>query len=62
MTQESSNQIHDEESRLAAFHQALLGAGLVKRINPQRRGEKPRFQLIQVLGKPLSETIIEERR
>jgi hypothetical protein len=45
-----------------AFHQALLDSGLVKQIKPRsplRDADRP---LVPIQGKPLSETIIEERR
>ncbi|QLE55871.1 hypothetical protein [Nostoc sp. TCL26-01] len=44
-----------------AFHQALLNSGLVKQIKrPSHLTVNPQ-QLIQVEGKPISETIVEER-
>ena len=52
----------DKVTPQQAFHQALLAAGLVKEIKaaPARvHGERP---LVPIQGKPLSETIIEERR
>ena len=48
-----------EEER---FHQALLASGLVKEIKPRRSIPLEEPPLIQVQGKPVSETIIEERR
>jgi hypothetical protein len=43
-----------------AFHQALVEAGLVRQIkNP---AFEQRTYLIQSQGKPLSQTIVEERR
>ena len=50
----------EQAAKQIAFHQALIDSGLVrqvKKISPQPR----RRQLIQVQGKPISETIIEER-
>jgi putative addiction module CopG family antidote len=44
------------------FHQALLNSGLVKKINRLSYSQLTERQLIQVQGKPVSETIIEERR
>ena len=45
-----------------AFHQALIAGGIVKRIKPARRADASPRRLIQAQGKPVSETIIEERR
>lgn len=52
----------EESLKKAGFHQALIDSGLVKQIKYptyEHRGER---QLIEVEGKPVSETIIEERR
>ncbi len=46
----------------AAFHQALINSGLVKKIKPPAHDLIAERRLIQVKGKPVSETIIEERR
>ncbi|NJK68578.1 MAG: hypothetical protein HC789_16900 [Microcoleus sp. CSU_2_2] len=46
----------------AKFHQALLTSGLVKKFNHLSYSQLTERQLIQVQGKPVSETIIEERR
>jgi len=48
-----------EEER---FHQALLAVGLVKEIKPPRRIPTGQRRLIQARGKPVSETLMEERR
>ncbi len=45
-----------------AFHQSLLAAGLVKRIRPPRQDGNAQRRLIEVQGRPVSETIIAERR
>ncbi|MEH1831976.1 MAG: hypothetical protein V7L29_07865 [Nostoc sp.] len=45
-----------------AFEQALLESGLVKQIKQPTYRHVHREELIEVQGKPLSETIIEERR
>jgi hypothetical protein len=50
--------IPDEER----FHEALLASGLVKEIKPPHTTPSGRRPLIQAQGKPVSETIIEERR
>ena len=52
----------DEAAALEAFHQALVASGLVKtikRVLPRSDEGRP---LVPIQGKPLSETIIEERR
>ena len=43
-----------------AFHQALVDCGLVRQIKKISHQSTVR-QLIQVQGKPISETIVEER-
>jgi hypothetical protein len=54
------------DKKLAAqrtkFHQALLTSGLVKQIKRASDNQQTERRLIQVQGKPMSETIIEERR
>jgi len=55
-------QQESETTAQEAFHRALIAAGLVKQIKaapPRVREERP---LVPIQGKPLSETIIEERR
>ncbi len=52
----------EETLNKAAFHQALLDAGLVKQIKHPIYKAIAEKQLIQVEGKPVSETIVEERR
>jgi len=44
------------------FHEALLASGLVKEIKPPCMTPSGRHPLIQAQGKPVSETLIEERR
>jgi hypothetical protein len=55
----------NEETEAAArdaFHEALLASGLVKELKPaQSRTERER-PLVPIEGRPLSETILEERR
>jgi secreted Zn-dependent insulinase-like peptidase len=48
--------------RKTAFDQALLDSGLVEQIKHPTYRQEAQQQLIQIQGKPLSETIIEERR
>jgi hypothetical protein len=43
-------------------HQALLAAGLVTEIKPRFGGSGVERPLVPIQGKPLSETILEERR
>jgi hypothetical protein len=52
----------EEAAKIDVFHQALLAAGLVKSIKTPHTASTADRRLIQVRGKPLSETIIEERR
>ena len=51
----------DEADNLAVFHQALLSQGLVKEVKKPDVTATIERQLIEVKGKPVSETIIEER-
>jgi hypothetical protein len=46
----------------SAFEHALLESGLVKQIKQPTYRHVNKEELIEVQGKPLSETIIEERR
>ena len=48
-----------EEER---FYQALLASGLVTEIKTPPRHQRRERRLVPIQGKPLSETIIEERR
>ncbi len=52
----------EETMRREAFHRALLASGLVRQIKPPRLKETTGRRLIEAQGKPVSETIIEERR
>jgi hypothetical protein len=52
----------EEVDKQAVFHQSLLDAGLVKQIKRPSYQSITERRLIQVEGKPVSETIIEERR
>ncbi|MEH2022678.1 hypothetical protein [Nostoc sp.] len=51
-----------ETVKQAAFHQALIDSGLVKHIKHPAYEPITERRLIQIEGKPISETIIEERR
>ena len=50
----------DEEKR-AALYQHLISIGMLKAIPPRRNLPRD-FEPVPIEGKPLSETIIEERR
>ena len=54
--------LKDETAKQTAFHHALLTSGLVRQIEQPADGQLTERQLIQVQGKPVSETILEERR
>ena len=51
-----------EEEKEAAFHQAMLAAGLLTSIPPPRDPSKAARPIFEVKGEPLSETIMRERR
>ncbi|MBE9004932.1 hypothetical protein IQ259_07755 [Fortiea sp. LEGE XX443] len=51
----------EENLKQAAFHQALIDSGLVKEIKHPTYETITERRLIHVEGKPISETIIEER-
>ena len=57
---ETAEKTDEEKERL--WEQAMLDSGFVNRIPPPRDPSKADRLLIKVLGKPVSETIIEERR
>jgi hypothetical protein len=52
----------EESVKQAAFHQALIDSGLIKQIKHPVYEPITERRLIQIEGKPISETIIEERR
>ena len=52
----------EENPQRATFHKALLASGLVKQLKQPPYSQQTERQFIQVQGKPVSETIIEERR
>lgn len=52
----------EEAAKRATFHKALLTSGLVKQLKQPSDSRQTERLLIQVQGKPVSETIIEERR
>jgi len=52
----------EETAKRETFHQARLASGLVKQLKQPSDSRPTERRLIQVQGKPVSETIIEERR
>lgn len=52
----------EENIKKLAFHQALIDSGLVKQIKHPVDQAISERKLIQIEGKPVSETIVEERR
>jgi hypothetical protein len=52
----------EETPQRATFHKALLASGLVKQLKQSSYSRQTELRLIQVQGKPVSATIIEERR
>jgi hypothetical protein len=53
---------NEASAKRAAFHQALVGSGLVRQIkNPKFEG-RTHQPLILVQGEPISQTILGERR
>jgi len=52
----------EEAAQRSTFHEALLASGLVKQIKQPAYRQQTKQRLIQVQGKPVSKTIIEERR
>lgn len=52
----------DEADKLEVFHQVLLSKGLVKEVKNASVVDTIERQLVEVKGKPVSQTIIEDRR
>ena len=52
----------DEADKLEVFHQVLLSQGLVKEVKKPHIPNPADRQLVEVKGKPVSQTIIEERK
>ena len=52
----------DAADKLEVFHQVLLSQGLVKEVKKPNVTATTERQLIEIKGKPISETIIEERK
>ena len=51
----------EEADKRQALHQALWAAGLITQVRQRRATDTPHRRRIEVQGKPISETIIEER-
>lgn len=51
----------EPESQEALYWEALKSQGLIREVRPLPEEEEP-FEPITISGKPMSETIIEERR
>jgi hypothetical protein len=51
--------VENDDLRL---QEALFAAGLINEIKPRRDGKMGDFTPIKIKGKPLSETLIEDRR
>ena len=52
----------DAADKLEVFHQVLLSQGLVKEVKKSHVCDTIERQLIEVKGKPVSQTIIEGRK
>ena len=52
----------DEADKLEVFHQVLLSQGLLKKVKKPPVPDTTERQLIEVKGKPVSQTIIEKRK
>lgn len=52
----------EEARKRQMFYQTLLASGLVRQIKTPPSIDVSRRQLAQIQGKPVSQTIIEERR
>ena len=57
-----AEEAEEEKAKQKAFHEALLASGLVRRIARRTEPDTSERRLIQVVGEPVSETIIRERR
>ncbi|ELS00344.1 hypothetical protein Xen7305DRAFT_00000440 [Xenococcus sp. PCC 7305] len=64
LSQEIQGYLSDRETvtKRAAFHQALVESGLVRKIKKPAFAQKTDKQLIPIQGEPASQSIIEERR
>uniref|UniRef100_A0A832H332 Uncharacterized protein n=1 Tax=Oscillatoriales cyanobacterium SpSt-402 TaxID=2282168 RepID=A0A832H332_9CYAN len=55
-------QDNETSAKRAAFHQALVGSGLVRQIKTPNFEGRTHQRLVQVQGEPISQTIVGERR
>ena len=55
-------QDREASAQKLAFHQALVSSGLVRQVKHPTFERKMQRPLIPLLGEPVSQTIIEERR
>ena len=64
LSQKIQGYLSDSETvtKQAAFHQALVESGLVRKIKKPTFDQKTDKQLIQIQGELASQTIIKERR
>jgi hypothetical protein len=57
-----SKDLTAEECEEKRLQEVLLEVGLLRELKPPRRRKIGEFNAVKINGKPLSETIIEERR
>jgi hypothetical protein len=57
-----SRLIQQQTSQQSAFHRVLLASGLVQQVKYPSLKQSTERQLIQIQGRAISETILEERR
>jgi hypothetical protein len=64
LSQALQKYLKDSEApaKRVAFHQALVGSGLVRQIKNPTFERRAQQHLIQVQGESVSQTIVEERR
>lgn len=55
-------QDNEASAKRVAFHQALVGSGLVRQIKKPNFEDRTHQPLILVKGEPISQTILGERR
>lgn len=53
---------HQKNSQQSVFHEVLIASGLVQQIKHPSSDPSTKRHLIQIQGKGMSETILEERR
>lgn len=57
-----SKNLNEAEAKDLQLQNALFDAGLLREIKPPRHRKIGDFKAVKIKGKPLSETIVEERR